>query len=38
MFGAREVIVTELDGTMRYFDAECERTDGTFSLRLTLPD
>ena len=35
--GAREVIVIELDGRIRYFDAAGERADSAFGLHLSLP-
>ncbi len=35
--GAREVILVELSGGIRYFDADGERADSSFALKLTLP-
>lgn len=35
--GAREVILVELSGRIRYFDASGERSDSAFGLELTLP-
>lgn len=35
--GAREVILIELDGRIRYFAAGGERSDSAFGLRLSLP-
>lgn len=35
--GAREVILVELSGRIRYFDAHGERPDSAFGLRLALP-
>lgn len=35
--GAREVILVELSGRIRFFDAQGERPDSAFGLRLTLP-
>ena len=35
--GAREVILIELDGRIRYFDAAGERADSAFALQLSLP-
>ncbi|MBV8208815.1 MAG: Uma2 family endonuclease [Burkholderiaceae bacterium] len=35
--GAKEVILIELGGRIRYFDASGERADSAFGLRLSLP-
>jgi len=35
--GAREVILIELDGGIRYFDTAGERVDSAFGLQLSLP-
>lgn len=35
--GAREVILVEMSGRIRFFDAQGERADTAFGLRLTLP-
>ena len=35
--GAQEVILIELDGRIRYFDAAGERADSAFDLQLSLP-
>jgi Uma2 family endonuclease len=35
--GAREVILIELGGRIRYFDAAGERADSAFGLQLSLP-
>jgi Uma2 family endonuclease len=35
--GAREVIVVELDGRIRFFDACGERADSAFGLKLSVP-
>jgi len=35
--GAREVILIELDGRIRYFDPAGERADSAFGLKLSLP-
>jgi Uma2 family endonuclease len=35
--GAREVVLVELDGRIRYFDAGGERPDSAFGVKLSLP-
>lgn len=35
--GSREVILVEMSGRIRHFDANGERADSAFGLRLTLP-
>ena len=35
--GAREVIIVELDGRIRFFDASGERADSAFGLKLSVP-
>jgi Uma2 family endonuclease len=34
--GAREVVVVDLDGRIRYFDSTGQRTESTFGLRLAV--
>lgn len=35
--GARDVILVELSGRIRHFDANGERADSAFGLKLALP-